>query len=570
MTRFALLAALALTGPAARAGDRPDPLRCVPASAQFTLTVDDPRMLAEAVVGLKAVKDAQQLAPVRAVLDGATARRAFQMLGFLERELGAEWPKLLDQLAGGGVAVGGQFGEDNAPVVLVVQGTDEAQTAKAFALLAKVLDDELAREGAPTKTVRGTDGGADTLRLGDDLHAARAGAALLVSNKADSLKAALDLALGRGDGSSVAAKAAAAGKLLPKDALARLWVDFAAVKQDKGTADFLESSKKDLLGNLVVGGTIDCLRRADFVAAGLYQEKTGFRLAVRLPAGRADAPVFALHGPPTGKPGSLPLLEPPGVLYSQSFYLDLGRAWTDRKELFNDDVIGQFETAEKDISKILPGAVKLGELVAAWGPYHRLVAVNQESTPYKTKPGQLLPGFGYVTTMADPKFGTGVASAARAGGLIASLQFGMKLSTVEHDGVKITAYRFSETKELPDDPDGLRFNFEPCFATVGDQFIAASTVEVCKKLIAEVKRTAKETGSPLVWRAKGYAAAAGDAVYAVPDVFVTDFVLRYGVGAGEARKQVDAVAAWVRTLGTARVEIDEAAEYRFDLVWEYK
>lgn len=177
MTRFALLAALALTGPAARAGDRPDPLRCVPASAQFTLTVDDPRMLAEAVVGLKAVKDAQQLAPVRAVLDGATARRAFQMLGFLERELGAEWPKLLDQLAGGGVAVGGQFGEDNAPVVLVVQGTDEAQTAKAFALLAKVLDDELAREGAPTKTVRGTDGGADTLRLGDDLHAARAGAA---------------------------------------------------------------------------------------------------------------------------------------------------------------------------------------------------------------------------------------------------------------------------------------------------------------------------------------------------------------------------------------------------------
>jgi hypothetical protein len=575
MPRLPLLAVVlglgGLTAPARLvAADRPDPLRCVPATAQFTLTVERPRQLAEAVLGLRAVRDAQRLAPVREVLDGAAARRFFQMLGYLERELGADWPALLDQLAGGGVALGGRFG-DNAPAVLVVQGADEGQAARAFALFGKLLDDELARQGAPAGAVRGADGGADTLRLGDDLHAARAGATLLVSNKADGLKAALDLALGRGDGESVAGKAAAARRLLPGDPLARLWVDFAAAKQDQGTADFLESSRKDFLGNLVVGGTIDCLRRSDFVAAGLYHEGGRFRLAVRLPAGRTDAPVYALHGPPAGKPGSLPLLEPPGVLYSQSFYLDLGYAWTARKDLFNDDVIGQFEEGEKQISKVLPGSVKLGELFAAWGPYHRLVAVNQEALPYKTRPGQLLPGFGYVTSMADPKFGTGVASAARAGGLIASLQFGMRQVDAEHDGVKITAYRFREDKPLPDDPDGLRFNFEPCFAAVGDQFIAASTIEVCKKLIAEVKRTAGQAGSPAVWRAKAYAAPAGDALYAVPDPLVTDAVLRSGAGLADARRQVDALAAWVRTLGTARVEIDEAAtEYRFDIVWEYR
>lgn len=570
MPRLAPLAVLLVAAPLARAADRPDPLRSVPASAQFTLTVDSPRKLAETVLGLKAVKDAQALAQVREVLDSAAARRFYQTLGYLEREFGADWPVLLDKLAGGGLAVGGHFG-DNAPAVLVVQGTDEAATAKAFALLGRVLDDELAREGAPTKTVRGTDAGAETLRLGDDLHAARAGAVLLLSNKADLLKAALDLTLDRGDATSVAPKAAAARTLLPNDPLVRLWIDFAAVKQDKGTADFLESSKTDLLGNLVVGGTIDCLRRADHVAAGLYREANGLRLAVRLPAGRSDAPVWPVHAPPAGKPGSLPLLEPPGVLYSQSFYLDLAHAWKARKELFGEEVIGQFEKGEKDISKILPGAVKVRELVEAWGPYHRLVAVNQEHLPYKTRPGQVLPGFGYVTSMADPKFATGVVSAARSGGLIASLQFGMKQVDVEHDGVKITAYRFSETKPLPEDEDGLRFNFEPCFAVVGDQFVAASTVEVCKKLIAEVKRTAGKDGSPLVWRAKGYAGAAGDAVYAIPEPFVTDAVLRSGATLADARKQVDALAAWARTLGTARVEIDEAAAgYRFDVVWEYR
>ncbi|MBX9628805.1 MAG: hypothetical protein K2X82_33735 [Gemmataceae bacterium] len=571
MPRLALLAALALAG-SARAGDRPDPLRCVPATAQFTLTVEQPRQLAEAVLALKSVKDAQQLAPVREVLDSPTARRFYQMLGYVERELGADWPALLDKLAGGGIALGGRFG-DNEPAVLVIQGTDEAATAKTFALFGKVLDDELARQGAPTKAVRGTDGGADTLRLGDDLHAARHGATLLVSNKAEALKAALDLALGRGDGESVAGKSSlgAARTLLPKGPLARLWVDLASVKQSQAAKDFFEATRKEFLQTLVAGSTIDCVKRADFVAAGLYHEGGTFRLAVRLPAGRDAFPEeFALHVPPEGKPGSLPLLEPPGVLYSQSFYLDLGFGWKHRTKLVNEQTLKDIDEGEKQLSKFLPGAVKLGELLESWGPYHRLVAVNQERLPYKTRPGQVLPGFGYVTTMADPKFGTAVASAARAGGLIASLQFGLRQVDAEHDGVKITAYRFREDKPLPDDEDGLRFNFEPCFAAVGDQFIAASTVEVCKKLIAEVKRTAGQKGSPAVWRAKGYAGPAGDALYAVPEPFVTDAVLRTGATLGEARKQVDALAAWVRTLGTARVEIDEAAtEYRFDIVWEY-
>ncbi|MBX9582627.1 MAG: hypothetical protein K2X87_20155 [Gemmataceae bacterium] len=576
MPRLALLAVVlglgGLTAPARlAAADRPDPLRYVPASAQFTLTVDHPRQLAEAVLGLKAVKDGQQLAPVREVLDGAAARRVFQMLGYLERELGADWPALLDQLAGGGIAVGGRFG-DKAPAVLVVQGTDQAQAAKAFALFGKILDDELARQGAPAKAVRGTYRGADTLRLGDDVHAARAGAALLVASQEGAFRAALDLATGNG-GESVADKesVAAARKLVPGDPLARLWVDLASVKEGQAAKDFFDATRKDFLQTLVVGSSIDCVKRSDFMAAGLYLERNAFRLAVRLPAGRDAFPAeFALHVPPAGKPGSLPLLEPTGVLYSQSFYLDLGYGWKHRDKLVNEQTLKDIAEGEKQISKVLPGAVKLGDLLEAWGPYHRLVAVNQEALPYKTRPGQVLPGFGYVATMADPKFGTAVASAARAGGLIASLQFGLKQVDAEHDGVKITAYRFREDKPLPDDPDGIRFNVEPCFATVGDQFIAASTVEVCKKLIDEVKRTAGKEGSPAVWRAKGYATPAGDALYAVPEPFVTDAVLRSGAGLADARKQVDALAAWVRTLGTARVEIDEAAtEYRFDIVWEY-
>jgi hypothetical protein len=440
---------------------------------------------------------------------------------------------------------------------------------KAFDLLVRALDDELERQGSKDRVARGTQAGADTARLGQEFHAARVGAALLISNRAEALTAALAQQSDRAGSLAAKPSVAAARAALPADPLVWLWLDFAAVRAVPATRDFLDSTRNDFLFQMVFGGTLGSLRNSDFVAAGLHRDGRGLRLAVRLPAGRGGFPTgYALHTPAGDGPGSLPLLEPPGVLYSQSFYLDIGHAWAKRRGLFTAEFNGQIEKAEKDVSKILPGSAKLGELLEAWGPHHRLVVVNRTTQPYKTQPGRVVPGFGYVASARDPKFLTGVPAALRAAGLIASLQLGLKMSETTHDGVKIVAWRFSEAKALPDDPDGLRFNFEPCFAVVGDSLVVGSTVEVCEALIPEVRRTAALPGAAAVWRAKGYATGAADALAAAPDPLVTDAVLRGGVGLGEARRQVDALAAWLKTLGTLRIQIDEAErEYKFDLTW---
>jgi len=553
----------------AQAAETPDPLRFVPASARLVLKIEAPRALAETVTGLAAVKDAYPLPPVRAALDSTTARRLFQMLAYLERQLGAKWPELLEQVAGGGIALSAQIGDEQGPSLLVLQGTDEKKVAQAFDLLVRLVSDELTRQGAPNEPKRGTHGGTETVSFSDGLHAARLGATVLVSDKAEALNSALGRATEPAD--SVLAKKSIrdAKALLPKGPLAWVWLDFATIKQSKASKDFFEATRKDFVQTVAAGSTIDCLKRSDFVVAGLYREPTGFRLAVRLPAGRSEfPPEFALHVPTTGKPGSLPLLEPPGVLYSQSFYLDVGYFWKNRSKLANDETRKAFEEGEKGLSKVLPGSVKFGELLEMWGPYHRLVVVNHDVMPYKTQPAQLIPAFGYAVTMNDSKFGTAMDAALRSGGLLASFQFGVKLSETEHDGVKVVAYRFPENKPYLDDTQGIRFNFEPCFAIVGDQFIAASTVELCKKLIAEVKRTATLPGAAAVWRGKGYAAGGGSALMALPDPLITEYMLRDGSGIEAARKQVDDLAAWLKTLGTVRVEVDEAgAEYRLDFIW---
>jgi hypothetical protein len=571
MARLLVLVALTVAAAPAAAADRKGPLEFVPASARIVVSVENPRKLADAVLTLDAVKQAEALAPVRTVLDSAAARRVFQMLAYSEKELGAKWPELLDQLAGDGVALGAQFG-DKAPALLVLRGTDERQVEKAYALLFRVIGEEMARQGSNERPVREERAGLEAVRIGNDIHTARVGATVFVSNKAEALQAGIDLALKQGSGESVAGKTAAARKLLPKDPLAWVWVDFAAVKESKEAKDFFDATRQDFLQTLVVGSTIDCLKRSDFVAAGFYRESGGLRLTVRLPAGRdAFPPEFALHVPPAGTPGSLPLLEPPGVLYSQSFHLDIGAAWKHRDKLINDEVRKQIEEGEKQLSKFLPGPVKLGELLEMWGPYHRIVVADNDALPYKKQPSDRLPAFAYVAAMRDAKFGQSVESIVRGAAIIATLQLGLKSVEETHDGIKIVGYRFPEDRPLANDPGGLRFNFEPCFAVVGDQFVAASTIAMCKKTIAEVKRTAGKTGAAAVWRAGVYAAGAAAALASLPEPLITDAILEQGVGIEEARKQVNELAAWLRTLGTARVEIDErATEYRFDVMWEYK
>ncbi|MBP3959655.1 hypothetical protein J8F10_30790 [Gemmata sp. G18] len=567
MMRYALPALALVFG--ANSARATDPLDCVPTSAQLVLVADHPRKLADAVTGLEAFQKAQKLPQYRNVYESAAAKRAFQLLAMFEKELGAKWPELLDQLAGDGVAIGLQFADDPAPTIFVLQGKDDAQVKKATDLALKTIEEELNRQGAKDGVKRFTIAGQDAIKIGD-LFVVRVGATVLISNNETTLKAAVALATTARAKSPQHKARKDAFKLLPKDPLAWLWLDFASVKQSKASKDFFDATRQDFLQTLVVGGSIDCLKRADFVAAGLYKEETGFRLSVRVPAGRsAFPPEYQFHVPPKGEPGSLPLLEPPGTLYTHSLHLDIGFLWKNRTKLLGDEIRGQLEKAEKDVSKVLPGSTRVGELLEMWGPHHRIVVANHDTPPYKKQPGQQFPAFGYVATGRDPKFVKSIEPALRSAAIIASLQFDLKMLEHKHEGVTIVAYRFPENKERADDPDGVRFNFEPCFAVVGDELVVATTVELCKKLITELKSPQKDQPSAAVVRGRFSTKAAADALAAIPDPLVTDAILSRGIGLEDARKEVASLVAWVKSLGTVRGELDiTETEYKFDLVWD--
>src|SRR5207244_4997985 len=121
---------------------------------------------------------------------------------------------------------------------------------------------------------------------------------------------------------------AEAKKTLPADSLAWLWFDLDIAHQAPKAKDIYALPSNDVNLMLIAGSTLNAIGRAPFVCAGLTYRKDTLLYTLRLPGGGRDGmpEALALHVPPKGM-GTLPLLEPKGVLFSHSFYLDFKALW---------------------------------------------------------------------------------------------------------------------------------------------------------------------------------------------------------------------------------------------------
>jgi hypothetical protein len=399
--RLALaLLALGLLNQIARADGPPDPLRLIPKQADLVLKIDSPRKLADAVASVEPLRQLAQFAAVRELLDSTNNRRFRQLIDYYEKELGATWPELLDRVAGAGVALGVKFetGPD-APALLVIQGRDAALTKKAFELVLAVVEQELARQEVREKPVRETYQGIETIRFNPRTHVALAGSAVLVSNKREALERAIDLHVKGGDESlAVMPGPAAARRLLDPDPLVWMWIDLKKAHESPMGKEAFALPKGDPAQLIIFGGPLDVFGKSPFVAMGVHQKADDWRASFRLASGRDATPDgLALHLAPDGQLGCLPLLEPANVLYSSSFYLDLGKFWNEREKLLTEQPRKQFEKGEQTIGRFLAGR-KLSELLNQSGPYKRFVAVTQPRTGYAKYPEQTIPAFAFATS----------------------------------------------------------------------------------------------------------------------------------------------------------------------------
>jgi hypothetical protein len=550
----------------------PDPLRLVPEQAELVVRADRPRQLVEAVTTLDLYKQLQSFDVVKDLYDTTNYRQFQQLLGHFEKQMGAQWPELLDRVGGGGAVLAVTYGSQPNPALLVLQGADEAAMKQFVQLALEVAEQELARQEAKARPEKGSYRDIETVRVGKEFHAARAGAALLISNTEKFLQQGLDLHLDGDQKSVVHAKSLAeARKQLPAGALAWAWLDMEKVRRLPGAKAVFFPEARDPNVTILFGGLFNVLKQTPHVAAGLYRDKDGFLLTARVPAKRDDlGPEAPLFMPAAGQPGSRPLLEPKDVLLSTSYYVDAAKFWELRDTIFTKEQAKALEDFDKTSAKFLAGN-RFSKLLTQAGPYQRVVVVNQSKPgSYQTVPKQPIPAFALVLEMREPdEFARTMETVVRGAALLAGTQVKLKLVEEKEGEVEIIGYRFDEKAPLRGDTQNLRFNFSPCIARVGNQFVFCSTVELCHELIGLVRKEAKDLAaksSPSVSRTRVYSAGGAELLKVFENPLVAQLVLDQGISVAEARKQVHPLLTLVRSLGVLQVEEDYGAnEFRFDI-----
>jgi hypothetical protein len=550
----------------------PSPLRLVPAEADALVQVPKPRQVADLVRNLEILPAVMEFPAVKEQLTSTSARRARQLLAYFEKTLGSQWPELLEDLAGGGAVVATKFASNNAPVLLVVQGKDEKRMESFVKLATSLIEAELARQESKDKLEKITYHGVEVCKIGAGFWMARADAALLVSNRKDALARALDLHAGKEKKSMADHPGLAeAGKLLPSSPLAVGWLNMRPIQQSEGGKAIYAMPRDNQLATVAFGGYLDLFGRTPYLCGGLYHDKDGYLLTMRAPRGRegmgADR---ALHVPASGKPGTLPLLEPKGVLYSNSFYRDVASIWTDRNKLFPKGIADSLTNADKNSGRFLLGT-KLSSLLESVGARHRLVVVNQGKTSYSKRSRITIPAFGLVPELRKPdRFARTIDTLLRTGALFLTNQLKMKLAEEKYKDIDIVGYRFDEKEILKDDVNDIRFAFSPCWARVGKQVVFASTVELCRELIDCIKAEQKSPVQDYRYsvRERYYGTGFADLLKGLEDQLITQAILDQAVDPAEAKKQVRQFIRLVGGLGNANGQSDFADktwnfEYRF-------
>ncbi|MFL5242555.1 MAG: DUF3352 domain-containing protein [Gemmataceae bacterium] len=556
-----------------RAEAPPDPLRLVSNQTDLIIEMKSPRRLLETYMSFEPLKSLLELEPFQELYDSTNARRFYQLVTYFEKELGAKWPDLMDRLGGGGVVLSLKFGPNPPPALLVIQGKDEALLGQFKQLALRLVEQELARQESKERIEKRTYRDIETSQIGNEFNAATIGSTLLFANSEEALKSAIDL---HRDSTkkSLAANPLIdeARKLIGHDPLAQLWLNMETVRKAPQAKDIFTLPRNENLLTVVFGGWLDIASRTPYLTAALYQEGKEAGYVMRMPRGReGSAEEISVHVPPADALGARPLLEPKNVLLSTSYYLDVGKFWENRAKLFNEKNRKEFEEFDKNSGRFLLGT-PFSKLVTQLGPYQRFVAVHQGKSGYSITPRQNIPAFALVAEMRDSeKFGKAINPVLRAAGFLASTVGDLKLKLVEekHGPYAVVGYRFPDDTKIKGFEKDFLFNFSPCFVSVGNQFVASSTIELAHELIDILEKEGKNapaSPSAIAVRSKVYGEGGAEYLEGIKDVLLAQTILDRAAAPESARGQVKAFLDWVRKLGVIQTEVTYGAQdFQYDI-----
>jgi hypothetical protein len=565
------LCVLLVSSSLAVAQEAKDPVRFVPIQAELVVRVDRPRDLIEAVEKNELFQQAQKLAGIREYYDSTSVRQFYQLIAYFEKELGKSRDEILDDLGAGGVVFAARVTEPKA-AMLVLQAKDEARLRRFLDVALNVVEKELERQDSKDRVVRKKYQGYEIGRLGPIAFTIADGALVIASDEKP-VQMALDANLGKNDQRNLLALAnyTSARKSAPKKVLAWSWLHLDEIRKDQKFKDGLEAASLDPFQVLLFGGLTNLVKRSPYLAASLLREsETLHRVRIQMPRGREGMPALSHMILPADENGTLPLLMPPRVVSTSSYFLDLGQYWDKRVGILGEKNAKGLEEADKNLGKVL-GKIKLEKLFHTAGPHQRLVFAQQKETPYKIKSGAPFPAVALVVSMRDPSFAKDMNGILRGAALLATFSYGLNLKEETYKDCDMVSYQFNEKKKVEADPLGIRFNFTPTYVTAGDQFIMSGTAELARDLIDVLKAEQKEKPSMASMRTELFASGFADIARSNEGAALTQLILAQALPPKTAQEELTKILNFADRLGSLRLEMNYGAnDFRYDFIWQAK
>ncbi len=457
----------------------------VPETAIFYLEITQPEAVWAQVQKLRRLEQTplfRLLAPLR---NHPSVRQPRKLLQALGNQVQMDPWELLHRASNAQVAVAVE--PIHRSVLVFLQGRQPEASEKLLQALVGVAK-QLGRESR-----RSSLQGLEVHDLGGELFAVRLGALLVLSNSSSALRQVLDRHLGRVKTHLGTTQDYRKARQLA-DQFHTGWAMFrlAPVKFLPQFHRVVSGKHDEPVLELLAGGILDALAQAEVVAAGIDLQTGELRVGVILPwqPDRVAARRQWFFAPQEESGGGL--LRPPGTVASLTFYRDLAQWWKLREELFESEVLGQFDEAEATLGLFL-GRVELQEdVLAHLDPRVRVVVARQDFSPNKA-PALKLPAAALVIKMKHPE-------AVRQSLLVAYQRvvsflniIGVQqdfppliLETQQHRGHKLFVARFVLPPQATSPKETLYYNFAPSAIEVGRYFVISSTPELAKAVVDEL------------------------------------------------------------------------------------
>lgn len=541
-----LLCLLALAATSAH-GQMGSPAQLAPPTTVLYVELTNPLPLVELALSPKIRGLVRSSEPYRKYEQSEKYAQMQAVTSLLEARLGKSWDATLRDLIGGGVAVSIDPAAQSG--LLTIRSRDRQLLGKLHGTLVELVEADAKKNGrrSPVKSneyqglTGWTFGGGEVHVIVEDL--------LLISNKAETLKGAIDRYRDPSAGSLAGQTAFAAARAKqPAGAIGWSWADLAAVKQDPNVQKGLSKRSDNPLIELLLGGVVDTLKQAPYVTSSLTYDTGRLRLKTELP--REASAVSADRGwffaPHDGEPA----LAPPGTIGTFTMFRDLSGLWLARDNLFNETMVAQLAQANTQLGLFFSGRdfgpEVLGELAAPV----QLVVARQEYASDTPVPALKLPAFALVLKLKHPDdFSPELLMTYQKTIGIANLTGGQQgkpqllLSTEEYQGTTISKAAYLRDAKVAKENAPPHYNVSPACARIGDHFVLGSTVGLVRQLVDALQagRSGKslQDNTALTIDAAPLAAILGDN----KELLITQNMLKEGHSRAEAETAVATVLA---------------------------